>query len=160
MKKKFETNVAVDIPKTKSQEPGLPWRLSSEEVEKIESRNEEYKSTAASTPPLKTRAIFLILLILTIFVIAFYMITNTVMGNESIRVNMSKNELAITSLRADMAKIAGEKNMLSEKSSQLEKKINDLTAQKELFTSVIETMTKKGEEPDTDKRSALNGPGQ
>ena len=153
MKKKFETNVAADIPKTKSQEPGLPWRLSSEEVEKIESKNEEYKSTATSIPPLKTRAIFLILLILTIFVISFYMITNAVMENESIRANMSRNELAITSLRTDMARIASEKNMLSEKSSQLEKKINDLTAQKELFTSVIETMTKKGDEPDEKSRS-------
>ena len=81
------------------------------------------------------------------------MITNAVMENESIRANMSRNELAITSLRTDMARIASEKNMLSEKSSQLEKKINDLTAQKELFTSVIETMTKKGDEPDEKSRS-------
>lgn len=64
MKEKFETNVAEDMPKIRTQEPGLPWKLTDDELEQIGPQDEEYRSAIAPTPPLRTRAIFPIMLVL------------------------------------------------------------------------------------------------
>lgn len=149
MKTKFQTNVAVEMPKTKAREPELPWKLKSEDIEGINRRDEYITSLSKGTPPFKTRAIFLILLVLTIFTAVFYLITNIIIENENIRTNILKKELETTSLQTRLEKMAEEKKTMSQTSAQLEKKVSDLNAQKELFTSVIETLTKKGDEPET-----------
>ncbi len=41
---------------------------------------------------------------------------------------------------------------LANSSAQLEKKVTDLAAQKELYTNVIETLTKKSDEAEVDKK--------
>jgi len=151
MKTKFETNVAIEMPKTKSGEPELPWKIKSEDIEGISRRDEYIASLSKGTPPFKTRAIFLILLILTIFTAVFYLITNIVIENENIRTNIFKKELETSSLRTKLENMAEEKKDLSQTSVQLEKKVSDLNAQKELFTSVIEALTKKADEPDPKK---------
>ena len=151
MKTKFQNNVAVEMPKTKAREPELPWKLKNEDIEGIDRRDEYIASLSKGTPPFKTRAIFLILLVLTIFTAVFYLITNIVIENENIRTNILKKELETSSLQTKLEKMTEEKKAMSETSAQLERKVSDLNAQKQLFTSVIETLTKKGDEPEPAK---------
>ena len=54
MKKKFESNVATEIPKTKLHEPSLPWKLSEDEVGQIGPKEGDYRAVIAGTPPLRT----------------------------------------------------------------------------------------------------------
>jgi len=146
MKKKFETNVATEIPKTKLHEPELPWKLSEDEVGTIGSKDGDYRAVIAGTPPLRTRGIFLILLVVTIFGITTYMISNAVVENERMRSNMIKKEGELSLIHTSLEKAAADSYAANKNMAQLEKKLNDLTAQKQLFASVIESLTKKGEE--------------
>lgn len=148
MKKKFEDNVATEIPKTKLHEPALPWKLSEDEVGEIGSKDGDYKAVIAGTPPLRTRGIFLILLVVTIFGITTYMISNAVVENEQMRSNMAKKDGELSLMHGNLEKVAADRDAVSKNLAQLEKKLNDLTAQKQLFASVIESLTKKGEEAD------------
>lgn len=153
MKKKFETNVATEIPKTR-QEPGLPWKLDSDDLAPIESQAEEYRAVAAGTPPLKTRAIFLITLVLAIFALTSYLIFTAIIENERMRTNMHNKEKEMQSLQTNLEKAVNEKNSLSQNSAQLERRVHELSAQKELFTSVIESLTRKGDEVEGDKKES------
>jgi len=160
MKKKFETNVAAEIPKTRLHEPGLPWKLNSDDLDEIESKDEEYKAVVAGMPPLRTRSIFLIMLVLAIFAATLYVISRAIIDNENIRNGMLKKEKEIATLQATLEKVTNEKNSLNQTSVQLEKRVSDLTAQKELFTTVIESLTKKGDDIENDKKEeqkALTG---
>jgi len=148
MKKKFEDNVATEIPKTKLHEPSLPWKLSEDEVGQIGSKDGDYKAVISGTPPLRTRGIFLILLVLTIFGITTYMISSAVIENERMRSNMIKKDGELSLVHVNLEKAAADRDAANKNMAQLEKKLNDLTAQKQLFTSVIEILTKKGEEPE------------
>ena len=49
-------------------------------------------------------------------------------------------------MQVDLDKADAEKTALEHNASQLEKRVNDLSAQKELFTAVLESLTKKGDE--------------
>jgi len=147
MKTKFETNVAQEVPKTRmSNEPGLPWKLQPEDLEKATSAQEVYKSATTGAPPLKTRPIFLIMLLAAIFAAVMYFASLVMTDNENTRVNARKKELAAASLQATLEKINTQKNALSDNLGQLEKRVNELTAQKELFATVIESLTKKADE--------------
>ena len=148
MKQKFEANVASDIPKTKLHEPELPWKLSEDEVGQIGARDDDRKSTISGTPPLKTRAPFLVLLVIVIFGITTYLVASAIVENEKMRNNIAKKESELSLAQMNLVKAVAEKDVINKNSSQLEKKINDLTAQKQLFASIIESLTKKGEEID------------
>lgn len=149
MKQKFESNVASDIPKTKLREPELPWKLSEDEVGQIGSRDDDRRSAISGTPPLKTRAPFLILLVVAIFGMTIYLVANAVVENEKIRGNIAKKETELSLAQMNLVKAVAEKDSIAKNSSQLEKKIGDLTAQKQLFANIIESLTRKGEEIDT-----------
>ena len=147
MKTKFETNVASQMPKTKSsQEPALPWKIDSADLEKIAASEGEYNSTLTGTPPLKVRAVFLILMIVAVFGSALYFATRIVNENEKISIVAKQKEEAVSTLQADLSKVAGEKNTLNESIGGLQKRINELNSQKDLFTAVIESLTKKDDE--------------
>ena len=149
MKEKFEANVASEIPKTKLHEPELPWKLSEDEVGEIGARNDDFKAAISGTPPLKTRAPFLILLVVTIFGITTYLVANAIVENEKIRNNIAKKENELSLVQMNLIRAVAEKDASNKNSVQLEKKINDLTTQKQLFAGIIESLTKKGEEIDT-----------
>ena len=137
MTTKFDDNVAREMPKTKdSAEPGLPWKLSSEEIDRIEATDQAHKTTITNAPPLHVRAIFVVLLVVAIFVTILNSVVNMAIDNSDMQVGMAKLE-----------KVAREKTALSENAAKLEKRVNDLSAQKELYTAVIETLTKKTDEP-------------
>ena len=148
MKEKFEANVATEIPKTKLHEPGLPWKLSEDEVGQIGSRDDGFRATISGTPPLKTRASFLILLVVTIFGITTYLVASAIVENEKIRNNIAKKENELSLVQMNLLRAVAEKDNINKNSVQLEKKINDLTAQKQLFAGIIESLTKKGEDID------------
>ena len=148
MKAKFEANVASEIPKTKLHEPGLPWKLSEDEVGQIGSRDDGFRATISGTPPLKTRAPFLILLVVTIFGITTYLVANAIVENERIRTNIAKKDSELSLIQMNLIRAVAEKDTVNKNSVQLEKKINDLTAQKQLFAGIIESLTKKGEDID------------
>jgi hypothetical protein len=143
MKTKFDDNVAQNIPVTKnSVEPELPWKLSESEMTRIEATGEKHKD-AITAPPLHARAIFVVLLVLTIFVVIMNSIVNMAIDNTEIRLNMSKKEKQVASIETALAAAASEKAALSDTTAKLEKRVSDLNAQKELYTAVIETLTKK-----------------
>ena len=155
MKQKFEMNAASDIPKTKLHEPELPWKLSEEEVGQIGARDDNRKFTITGTPPLKTSAPFLILLVVVIFGITTYLVASAVVENEKMRGNIAKKEGELSSVQMNLVRAVAEKDNVNKNSSQLEKKISDLTAQKQLFASIIDSLTKKGEEIDTTQTSPI-----
>lgn len=154
MKTKFETNVATELPKTKSQEPELPWKVKEEDLEEIGPATDEYKSAVTGVPPLKTRAIFLVMLLIAVFATILYYLSTITIDNERVRESIQKKEAMLASIQSNIEKINSEKNALSESLSQLDKRIRDLSAQKELFTAVIESLTKKGDEVQVEKEEA------
>ena len=149
MKEKFETNVATEIPKTKLHEPSLPWKLTEDEVGQIGPKDDDFGAVISGTPPLKTRAPFLIMLVLALFGITVYMVWNAISENEKMRNNMARKEGELSLAQLSLMKAVAEKEAVAKNSAQLEKKVSDLTTQKQLFASVIESLTKKGEDIDT-----------
>ncbi len=158
MKTKFESNVAADIPKTKLHEPELPWKLTDEDVGQLGPDAETMLSLKSGGAPLKTRPIFLILLVVAIFGMSAYLISGAITENERMRLSVDKKEGEISLMRTNIAKITADKEAIKKDASQLHKKISDLLAQKQLFTSVIETLTKKGDESDLDKKETAAAP--
>ena len=146
MKKKFEDNVASQIPRTKSEEPALPWKIDESDLAKIDSENRDYKDLADGQAPLKTRPVFLVLLVIAIFAAALFMIASITIENGRVRLSISEKEKEAAVLQVDLDKAAAEKMALEKSASQLEKRVGDLSAQKELFTAVLESLTKKADE--------------
>ena len=155
MKEKFEANVATEIPKTKLHEPGLPWKLTEDEVGQIGSRDDDFRAAVSGAAPLKARAPFLVLLVVTIFGITTYLVANSVIENQTMRDNITKKEGELFLAQSNLSKTAAEKDAVTKNSAQLEKKVSDLMAQKRLFTSVIESLTKKGEDIDAPTASLV-----
>ena len=147
MKSKFEDNVASEIPKTRSStEPDLPWKVSSDEIEALAPKDDEYRAAMTGTPPLKVRAIFLILLVVTIFIATWTILTDIAIENGKMQGDIMMKEKAASALKSDLEKSANEKAVLSENAAKLEKRVSDLSEQKEVYTAVIETLTKKTDE--------------
>jgi hypothetical protein len=143
MKTKFDDNVAQNIPITKnSAEPELPWKLSDSEINSIEANDENYK-TAITAPPMQVRAIFMVLLVAAIFAVILNSIAGVAIDNAEMQLNVSNKEKQVFSIQAALEKTALEKATLSDTAVKLEKRVNDLNAQKELYSAVIETLTKK-----------------
>ena len=113
MKQKFETNVASDIPKTKLHEPELPWKLSEDEVGQIGSRDDGRKATISGTPPLKTSAPVLILLVVMIFGITTYLVLSAVVENEKIRGNITKKETELSIVQLNLVRAVAEKDVVN-----------------------------------------------
>lgn len=153
MKRKFETNVATELPKTRAGEPGLPWKLSKEDLDKLGAPDDLAKAADIASPPLLTRAVFPILLVLTIFVLLSQVVLNAYIENDGMRQAAAKKARELAALKADLMQVSGEKSRLAENAARLnensvrlEKKIEDLGEQKELFTAALESLTKKSDE--------------
>ncbi|OGW84652.1 MAG: hypothetical protein A2987_02660 [Omnitrophica bacterium RIFCSPLOWO2_01_FULL_45_10] len=146
MRKKFESNVAQEIPKTKLNEPELPWKITDEDLEQIVSKDEGYEALTKDTSPLKARAIFLIALVSAVFLFIVNLAADFMTANENMRTEMIKRSLDTNTLQYNLQKAVAEKAQAGERATQLEKKVEDLNAQKALFTDVIESLTKKGED--------------
>ena len=149
MNTKFDDNVAQDIPVTKdSSEPGLPWKISEAEIDRIEAAGQDNRS-AMTAPPLQVRAVFVVLLVVAIFVVIMNSMVNVVMDNKQIQLNISSKDRLVASIQTELDKAANQTKVMSDNTEKLEKRINDLSAQKELYTAVIETLTKKTDDTQT-----------
>lgn len=146
MKRKFETNVATELPKTRASEPGLPWKLSDEDLDKLNPHEDAVKAAEVASPPLRTRAVFPILLVVTIFILLFQAALNAYIENEDMQQSVAVKQVEVAALQAKVEKISGEKEKISENSARLEKRIEDLSEQKELFTAALESLTKRSDE--------------
>ncbi len=146
MKKKFEDNVASQMPKTKTEEPSLPWKVDESDLAKVDAESQDYKDLVHGAPPLKTRPIFLIILVIAIFAAALFMVASIATENDRIKIGISEKEKEAAILQVDLDKAAVEKAALEHNASQLEKRVGDLSAQKELFTAVLESLTKKADD--------------
>ena len=148
MKTKFEETVASEIPKTRPEgEPGLPWKVTDEEMDKVGAVDEEYKEVVTGAPPLHARAIFVILLVVSIFVVVMNTVIGIAIDNSEMQLAALRKAQQVSTLKGQLQKSASEKAVVSDNASKLEKKVSDLNAQKELYTAVIETLTKKTDEP-------------
>jgi len=145
MKKKFEDNVAGSTPRSKNDEPSLPWKVGEEDLVGMETREGEYEELSNSAAPLATRPVFLVTLVIAIFMAALYMVAVMAVENEGIKLGISAKEKEAAGLQVDLDKIKTEKVALEKSSEQLEKRVGDLSAQKELFTAVLESLTKKND---------------
>jgi hypothetical protein len=148
MKGKFEANVACDIPKTKQHEPALPWKLSEEEVGRIGAHDDSFRAALDGTPPLKTRPQFIILLVVTIFGITTYLVSNAIIENARMQKNIMKKDSELSQAQVNLMKAVAEKDAINKNSAAMQQKLSDLAAQKQLFASVIESLTKKGDDLD------------
>lgn len=143
MKTKFDDNVAQNIPITKnSAEPELPWKLSDSEINSIEASDENYKATITA-PPLQVRAVFMVFLVVAIFAVILNSIVGVVMDNTEMQSDILNKEKQVSSIQAALEKTSLEKAALNDTAEKLEKRVNDLNTQKELYSAVIETLTKK-----------------
>lgn len=148
MKSKFEANVASELPKTRAfQEPGLPWKVDQDDLAEVKSIEDDFKSATTGIPPLKARAPFLAALLVAVFITTVYYISASVMESENARRAAQQKEAAVSSMRTDLERISSEKKTLDDSKQQLEKQVRDLSSQKELFTTVIESLSKKSDEP-------------
>jgi len=143
MKKKFEDNVAGSTPRAKTGEPSLPWKVEEVDLSGMEMREGEYEALSSQKAPLATRSAFLVTLVIAVFLAALYMIVVMAGENESIKLNISAKEKEAAELQINIDKISAEKTVLEKSSEQLEKRIGDLGAQKELLIAVLESMAKK-----------------
>ena len=146
MKRKFESNVAAELPKTRGSEPNLPWKLSTEDLDKLNPHGEGVKMADISSPPLKTRAIFPILLVLTIFVLLSQVAFDAYIENDNMLQGAAKDQRELAALQVRVTQVSEEKITLNENAVRLEKRIEDLSDQKELFTAALESLTKKNDE--------------
>ena len=148
MKTKFEETVASEIPKTRPEgEPGLPWKVTDEEMGRVEAVDAAYKEVVTGAPPLHARAIFVILLVVSIFVVVLNTVISIAIDNSEMQLAALRKVQQVSTLKGQLQKSASEKAAVSDNASKLEKKVGDLNAQKELYTAVIETLTKKTDEP-------------
>lgn len=145
MKKKFEDNVAGSMPRSKTDEPSLPWKVKEENLAGMETREGEYEELSKAEGPLATRPAFLATLVIAIFLAALYMVFVMAVENESIKLGISAKEKEAAGLQVDLDKIKIEKAAIEKSSEQLGKRVDDLSAQKELFTAVLESLTKKND---------------
>ena len=91
MKKKFEDNVASQIPKTKSEEPSLPWKIDEADLAGVDAESRDYKDLVQGLPPLKTRPVFLIALVISIFAAALIMVAGIAIENDKIKETTIQN---------------------------------------------------------------------
>ena len=83
---------------------------------------------------------FLVVLVIAIFASAVFMVISIATENDKIKIGISEKEKEAALLQVNLDKAAAEKAALEHNASQLEKRVNDLSAQKELFTAVLESL--------------------
>lgn len=153
MKTKFETNVATQIPKTRmTQEPNLPWEVRADSRDIVSALEEKLKFETAGQFLLGARPVFLVILLVSIFISTVYAVYNIANEGEKIHISMREKEKALSLLQANLKETVNREEFLKERSLQLERAVADLRADKELFTTVIQDLTKKSE-----KQGALSG---
>lgn len=153
MKTKFESNVAAQIPKTRSsQEPQLPWEISKYDIDQNGFLEDAAQSLADEKVPFGIRPVFLAVLLIFMFASTLYVFVRVAEENKKARMSLQKKEKAIVLLQANLEKTVDEKDTLKERAARLQNDIADLNIRNKTFIGVIENLSKKNEAAAADKR--------
>lgn len=147
MKTKFETNVASKTPKEKQEEPGLPWQVGAEDIEKAAGPEGAGSLAALGVSPFKTRAEVLVIVLGVIFIVTISFVS--FMKKETLRTKneVAMKEEAVSALESRVNKLNDENSAMNSSLTDLEKRLSELTVQKELFTDVLDGLVQNPDEP-------------
>lgn len=144
MKTKFDETAVSEAPKTgSSTEPALPWQLRDDDEALADRTGTSGRFALAGTAHPRASVVLIVLLIIAIFAFISNTITNMAIDKYAAESDSIQRGEMVSSLKINLVKTAGEKAVLSEDASRLEKQVSDLNAQKELYTAVLETLAKK-----------------
>lgn len=152
MGKKFDANVATQLPKTKvTYEPHLPWNVTQNDLVGNQFEN-SVQATPMGKAPLGIKPLYLILIIVFIFLCVLSVFFITVKSNEKIKAQIQKAEEARALLVDQLRETANEANILKGKVDALEKNIialdiqnENLTEQNRDFMTVIKRVSENEE---------------
>ncbi len=152
MEKKFDSNVATQIPKTKmTHEPYLPWNVTQSDL--VGNQFEDFVQTAPmGKTPLGIKPVYLILIIVSIFLCVLSMFFIMAQSNKKIMAQVQKAEEERILLVEELREASNEANVLKSKVGALEKNIvvldtynKSLTEQNEDFVTIIKKMSENEE---------------
>lgn len=153
MDKKFDSNVATQIPKTKmTYEPQLPWNVTQSDLV-----GNQFVDSVQTTPmgkvPLGVKPMYLIMLIASIFLCALSVFIFTAQSNIKVKAQVQRAEEEKALLVDQLKETANEASALKGKVETLESSIvvldiqnKNLTEQNKDFMTVIKRMSKNEEE--------------
>lgn len=153
MDKKFDSNVATQIPKTKmTYEPQLPWNVTQSDLV-----GNQFVDSVQTTPmgkvPLGVKPMYLIMLIALIFLCALSVFIFTAQSNTKVKAQVQRAEEEKALLVDQLKETANEANALKGKVETLESSIvvlgiqnKNLTEQNKDFMTVIKRMSENEEE--------------
>ena len=152
MEKKFDSNVATQIPKTKvTYEPHLPWNVTQNDLV-----GNQFEDSVQATPmgkaPLGIKPGYLILIIVFIFLCILSVFLITVQSNTKVKAQVQRAEEERALLVEELRETANEANALKGKVGALEKNIvvldthnKNLTEQNKGFMTIIKKMSENEE---------------
>lgn len=142
MKKKFESNVATQVPKTQmTHEPQLPWEIRGEDLLGDEFERGPSRDEAIRKAPLGIKPAFLIFLLIFIFVSMLSVFLFAVSTSKSISGKAQEMEDERTMLFGNLRAAAHDLKIQKEKNVQLEKNRDDLRVQNKELMTVIKTLS-------------------
>lgn len=152
MKKKFESNVATQVPKTQmTHEPQLPWEIRTEDLMGDEFEGGPSRAEAMEKSLLGIKPVFLIGLLIFIFasMLAVFFFSASMSKNVGEKIQEMEDER--TMLLGNLRESAHNQEILKEKNTQLEKARDDLNVQNKELMTVIKTLSEKDVRPEQEK---------
>ncbi len=151
MKTKFESNVAAQIPKTRSShEPQLPWEISKYDIDQNGFLEDAAQSLADEKVPFGIRPVFLAVLLIFMFAGTVHLLVRATEENKKVYMNMLKKKKMTALLQSSLEKEVEENDVLRERTTRLEKNLATLNIWNKTFITVIENMSRRvdGTAPD------------
>lgn len=153
MEKRFDSNVATQIPKTKVvHEPHLPWNITRSDL--IGSQFEDSDQiTSIGKTPLGIKPLYVIVIITTIFLCVLSTFHFMTQSNERVKVQAQRAGEESILLASNLRNAINETNILKGRVIALEKNIaildvqnKNLAEQNKDFMTVIKSMSEREEE--------------
>jgi hypothetical protein len=154
MEKKFDSNVATQIPKTRmTHEPRLPWEVTQDDLDGSQFVDSGLQSASLGKAPFGIKPVALIVILIFIFVATLsaflFMAQINKKAKAEIEIAEAEKALFISSLKAT----ANEAKALKEKNAQLEKSMTVLDTQNKDFMAVIKNLSGNEEDKPAVKRN-------
>jgi len=149
MDKKFDSNVATQIPKTKmTHEPRLPWEVTQDDLDGSQFADSGLQTAELGKTPLGIKPVFLIAMLIFIFVSTLSAFFFMAQISKKAKAEIQKSETQKALLMGNLAEAANKARILKEKNAQLEKSMTvldtqnkDLTEQNKDFMAVIKSLS-------------------
>jgi len=154
MNTKFETNVATQIPKTKSShEPRLPWEVTQKDLDSIQVDDLARKAAVIGKAPFGIKPIYVILLILATVAFILSASFSVVQSNKKARLNLQdtkqQNIMLIGKLQRtekDLKSTLADKTHLEKQNSLLENNVANLETQSTTLNDQIKNLMDQNKE--------------